>query len=1392
MKNLKLYLMVIGLLNICASLAQITHNYQMEKWYLNSKEFDMTSTIPILTNYLPSGNSGGPYNGIYDQYGDVIFYISGTNLYDKHGNIKSNFNINPYILTAGAGNNPSHEYPIVPFLDNSKCGGPQRYYVFYSFTYFNFGYYWCDGSTVLHAKIVTVDNGVVTVTDLNDPNNHHVALASTKGVASYGAGFAVSKVKNGTRFLYFAAINGIQKLTISPPTSPSDYGISPPIPTYTSPYYAYHTSPFELELSMDGTKLAWAVNGMYDPIELSRYGMIGLDAQGNWDQTVHFFYITPNQSNLDNTDYVRGVEFNDNGSLLYVTTGGTTAGHGVYAFDPSNNTKTYIPGTQNFGNSQIERASNGFLYVSDGTQISGISQANNSFPNGTASVLNGALTPYVGNYLPDQIDGEYYDDNLPIKFDVIISPHSQLGGYTGTATWTPQNNPINISGGPIKIDDVLTFVGGADIILEGMTFEFGINASLNITGGAKVTLKNTVLKGANCYNKMWNGIVVQDGGKLITTVSNGILVDRLVSSSYTNFITDAYTAITVNGTTSEFDIERVLFDGNENHITLNNVSKVNSTTNKIYECRFINTIPLNDQTYHGSINPNGLKYGKSNIMVLYSSDVSIKQNYFNSGLTGVNAYYSGVDIYNNIFQNMNDLHLDMNTAIIGNHSYVNAHDNIFNNVYRGYLINNNSTNASLFHETFNGVTSNAIEITDNNSCFIDIRNNNIYNFIKNGILLYKNYGIGTSITVYHNDIKNNNFQSYSTGICINEDTKLAPDKKSFKALTVNENTINNIAFGINLNGINAYRESTFPVVAIVNVYLYLTTSSWIESGCIYNNTINYHAILSDVIDPITLTKKDNYNSGIGADHCFGLKIFENTITSDLNTSWRNMGISISTTQNTLVRGNHVIAGRGISAKYDCMNNDYLCNVFNYNVNGLSLGDHTMRDLNSIGNNVHGWNNISSRDNTFLNTIKANGSDIELYLSWGTLNKPITKHELEANIKANKWLFKNTAKLIYYPDPNGSDYYNKPSLPVYNHFGYVKAGTAPDICSDEPLPYDPNHNPITFEEYSIPNDSFASDTLFYWQWEYGYEAQIKHQGQIRNTFISNLIDLEQFIADSQYTEANQLISSMTPTNNYEQNYLIILQIVINSRIDGRRLYTENEISILSSIASQNIRQAGPSVYNVRAILWCEVGLHFQEIENDRPQSIGAQIIFDPCYKELPSDISIQLVDENNTIYNDIPVIINNDGRFYITSDYVSNLNQTHSYKFTLNYENTNPGLLTLDQLFNTATNNYYLCNMGKKAFDKKQLAATTENLSKSSIQTVHIYPNPANDQINIDLISGNNYNIEIYNIVGKKIYFNNISESIIINSYNFENGVYVIRVIDSNGVQIKSERICVIK
>tara|TARA_R100000306_G_scaffold25158_3_gene28215 strand:- start:915 stop:1130 length:216 start_codon:yes stop_codon:yes gene_type:complete len=65
----------------------------------------------------------------------------------------------------------------------------------------------------------------------------------------------------------------------------------------------------------------------------------------------------------------------------------------------------------------------------------------------------------------------------------------------------------------------------------------------------------------------------------------------------------------------------------------------------------------------------------------------------------------------------------------------------------------------------------------------------------------------------------------------------------------------------------------------------------------------------------------------------------------------------------------------------------------------------------------------------------------------------------------------------------------------------------------------------------------------------------------------------------------------------------------------------------------------------------------------------------------------------------------------------------------------------------------------------------------------VYPNPATNQITIDLGSNANSKVAIYNVLGQQFYASEIEKAAQIDVSAFQTGTYVIKISSENGSQV---------
>ncbi len=1336
----KINLLLLALLIV----SNINAQTQLEKWYISGKEIDMTSSPAAIAATYGSSmiNDNGPQNAMYDENGDLQFYVNGSRIFDKFDVIQGS--ISSSSINIGY---ERAEFTIVPYLDNNSCRN--KYYLFYADSYTANG----NKTIGLFGKSIEVNKATSALTIQN--LNSGAALTSIFDPAANFSGIhalssiAVSNIKNGKRYLYWVAgfnasgvtytnyTGKVSKVEISTPTISNPSGLSAAT-NLSLPSSVKCFSAGEADLSDDGTKLVWGCSRISTG-NYAEFYILNLNGNGDYSSFSTFSSTVQNAGLA-----LRGVEFTTDAKKLFYTTGGTTSSTGgVYVRNLVNNTDAYVASSVTFSGSQIERGTNGIMYVAKVGTIAGIDPTTNTF-SGPSLAVSPPKYPN-GFVLPDQIDGCNYDNFLfpTTSFDQTVFTAS------GNATWTQTSNPIKTNGQPIRIQNTLRFTGGAgtNITLNGMTFEFGENAKMILDPGVKVTLYNSTLKAFDCA-MMWDGIEVSD---------NATLYSNSTPTAYNpvgTFILDAHAGISTSKDTNKphsikLDIQMTQFDRNHQHIVL--INGPGGTNISIKNNRFFHSEPLRDQSgTYGVNDPSSSQfYGRSSIEVLnYLSPITaetiINNNLFHRGFRGINVYRSALKAGDNTFQNMSyiaGIGIYVNSGNSKNTIWVDG--NSFNNTYRAFY-EIYDAHVTFVNNTVYNTLSTAVYIINNKDCRISVLGNVMRGCKENAILLSSNAGTANNNKSEIN-VSNNNIglQKQSTGITISEASR--SKSLSYSKMLVNHNVINDVAFGIKIYNVIGFQDKQAKVSSVGN------------SDVSFNN-ITFYATKT------TNRMASDYNMGIFLSACKGLAVLGDTINTSMNGSWRNCGIESNNTTSTLIKDNVIKAGRGVSAIENAWDNNYVCNIFNQNVNGISLGDHKLR----AAGDVHGVFKKESRDNIFSGSTD---KDIELYL-WHI--DPTNPANIVTNINNNKWIFLPTPSLMYYPDPNPI-FSNPPGYPHINYLRANQGGEMP-LCNVEGGSVPPSF-------WGPPNADLANDELFFWQWQYEYEKELKAagQGQINNQFISQLIDVEQFISEQDYAQANQVLISMQAQSAYEQNLKSVFDILVDVMINDHRALSTQEISTLSTIASGTTYDNGTAVLEARNFLWTEAGLEFND-QADHTSPICFNVNYDPCYDQLPV-VNIVLIDNQYNSYPNIPITIDATGRANLSGFEINNLDPNLMYSFSIDLPHSPLPFLTIEDWQNMDINITDLCEI-------ENLEGKANGISNNKKESVNIYPNPSNENFIIAINELVADRIEVTDMVGRILFSSPISvgEKLIpINSSNWTSGTYILKIYNHDEV-VKSHKL----
>lgn len=259
-----------------------------------------------------------------------------------------------------------------------------------------------------------------------------------------------------------------------------------------------------------------------------------------------FPFFTQSTGGLDTSCRVRGVEFSEDGNVMYVTHKTNSMQPDAFRYyDFLNPTPDLVPisVTQDFQYSMIERGFNNELYLAHQNGLYKLADASN--PGSTLSLS--LSFPLVANaegeavatsghkmyMLQDQIDGMDYDavffSNLACCLD-NKDYDVDLFEATTSSTWQDNasgSNPLLTGNGNIVyVKQELRIPAGITVTIQGMELRFAPGARLVVEhgvggNGGRLILDNTTLTVDNgCDpNAMWLGVEVW-GNQNSSQVSN--------------------------------------------------------------------------------------------------------------------------------------------------------------------------------------------------------------------------------------------------------------------------------------------------------------------------------------------------------------------------------------------------------------------------------------------------------------------------------------------------------------------------------------------------------------------------------------------------------------------------------------------------------------------------------------------------------------------------------------------------------------------------------------------------------------------------------------------------------------------------------------------------------
>jgi len=432
--------LIFSFFSIVSSLESVAQK-QQKKWYTNGKTIDFQSGIPSVSN-MPSGpnynvGDSSATNGFYGPTGNLLIFANGNGIYNKFGNLITYIG-NPVL-------NPNSEFLAQTFnMGKSVVIIPnpefcERYFVIYDISYILYN---PSGSVfgkykVLYTEVdLSANNEQGAVHTVGSVLQKDIILSMYEGVSGteeYSdtyASFVVSQLINGKRLLYLS--NQVHSSFLFPEKISSrlykfeitGQGISNSVELYLTNQFGL--SSLEMEISHDNQFLAigclkqWGFDFINKEIDIV---LFHLNNNGNLNPLLGNLSAGVSAINLPsqyNWQGVGGIEFTPNNQRLFAAVQGGAI-HYINLFNLSNQS---IANSNNFTNSQLELAYNGYIYLANANNKLIYIDWDNPQP---VVVINGS--PYIINFnsnanpfytfsgnsqgtfylLPKQIDGQNYD-----------------------------------------------------------------------------------------------------------------------------------------------------------------------------------------------------------------------------------------------------------------------------------------------------------------------------------------------------------------------------------------------------------------------------------------------------------------------------------------------------------------------------------------------------------------------------------------------------------------------------------------------------------------------------------------------------------------------------------------------------------------------------------------------------------------------------------------------------------------------------------------------------------------------------------------------------------------------------------------------------------------------
>ncbi|MFP5470394.1 MAG: T9SS type A sorting domain-containing protein [Bacteroidia bacterium] len=193
------------------------------------------------------------------------------------------------------------------------------------------------------------------------------------------------------------------------------------------------------------------------------------------------------------------------------------------------------------------------------------------------------------------------------------------------------------------------------------------------------------------------------------------------------------------------------------------------------------------------------------------------------------------------------------------------------------------------------------------------------------------------------------------------------------------------------------------------------------------------------------------------------------------------------------------------------------------------------------------------------------------------------------------------------------------------------------------------------------------------------------------------------------------------------------------------------------------------FHVRNISSNDLMVRLDRIELDVNCSTDHAVCWSICPQSTPSCTQTTLTSVQDVLINAGEVDISLAGHHY------PNGNSGYSIYRYIAYDVNN----TSDQVYVDITYKHGADNPS---------GGCTLALNEHQKTSFIISPNPTSEYLNVEVVNGRNYTLQLINILGKEVLKETVLSNKSINVANLDRGIYVVKITDVTGAEVKTSKI----